>query len=157
MIWLSRSQTCTNKALDRAPRGCVLALRKRQSKDLGWWQSTSLICPVLRPEALPTVTAKGLSELYSAVVIGRPMTSDVFSLKMRGESTRNGWTSRISRPTCELQSIQMMSWRSGTQGLRLPAAAGLATTNVRRPASVSWPFARRRGALHRTQPGVVPA
>jgi hypothetical protein len=31
-IWLSRSQTCTNNALDNAPRECFLALRKRQSK-----------------------------------------------------------------------------------------------------------------------------
>ena len=40
MIWLSRSQTYTNKALGKSPKTCALALRKRQSKDLGWWQST---------------------------------------------------------------------------------------------------------------------
>ena len=36
-----------------------------------------------------------------------PLTSDVRSLKARGESTTNGWTSRISRPACGLQSIQI--------------------------------------------------
>jgi hypothetical protein len=42
--------------------------------------------------------------LYAAVVVGNPMTSEVFSLKMRGERTKNGEMSRISRPTCGLQA-----------------------------------------------------
>ena len=49
------------------------------------------------------------------VVMGSPMTSDVFSLKALGDSTRKGWMSRISCPRCGLQSIQMTSCRSGTQ------------------------------------------
>ena len=65
------------------------------------------------PASGPIVTVEELAAL-NAVVMGKPIASDVFSLKVRGESTRNGWTSRISRPTCGLQSIQMMSCRSGT-------------------------------------------
>ena len=106
--------------------------------------------------ALPTGTAKGLSELYSAVVMVKPITSDVLALKMRGERTKNGCTSRISRPICGLQSIQMMSWRSGTQGLRFLAATGVAATNAQPRVFPSWPSARRRGALNHRAPSVVP-
>lgn|GEM_PF-5446463 len=84
--------------------------------------------------ALPAATAKGLSALYPAVVMGKPITSEVFALKMRGDSTRKGCTSRISRPTCGLQLIQMMSRRSGTQGARFLRITALAATTAPRPA-----------------------
>ena len=78
--------------------------------------------------------------------MGRPMTSEVFSLKARGERTRKGWMSRISRPTCGLQSIQMMSCRSGIHVLRLLLAVFVAVTNAQPPAFVQCSSVRRRAA-----------
>ena len=46
--------------------------------------------PAFRFFAVPTGMANGLSALYSAVVMGNPMTREVLSLKIRGERTRKG-------------------------------------------------------------------
>ena len=107
---------CRKLGIRQSAHGVGSGLTNTPVKRFGLMAQHVTCLPAFRFFAVPTGMANGLSALYSAVVMGNPMTREVLSLKIRGERTKKGWTLRISRPDCGLQSIQIMVWRSGTQG-----------------------------------------
>ena len=149
MISPSPSQASASCRVVSAFHGCGNARRCRQSNDFGWWQSTKLRWSGARD----TSRANGFPSLFKLDVMGKPMTMLVRALNARGDRTSIGCMSRISRPACGLQSIQMMSPRSGTQlrgGLR-------ATVTSPRRRRGPTPQIRHRASSDQTPPVSPPA
>ena len=111
----SPSHAAASCAFVKLFHGCGLARRCRQSTDFGWWQRTKLGSRVPFDVSRGTSSANGLPRLDRLDVIGRPITMLVRALNAFGDRTSIGRMSRIWRPTCGLQSIQITSPRSGTQ------------------------------------------
>jgi len=68
------------------------------------------------------VTAKGLSALYAAVAIGKPITIAVLSLNMRGDSTKKDeCLAFLSKKGHNLQGCDLKALRNflaGTYGFK---------------------------------------